>query len=469
MPNPNSSRRTFVKTIGGAGFAVGLAGCTGNGGNGGNGNGGGGNGNGGNGGNGNGGTSGGNGNGDADGVRVGALFPLSGGLAQLGEESLRGVELAVKERNANGGISGEEVSLVTKDAPDADAGVSAVESLATVEEVPVTVGSYSSTISAASSRRASTYDLPYWELGAVADSITEEGADNTFRTCAPASFFGRDGMDLTANVIAPALDTDPSDLNVAIMYESGEYGNAVGDSARSAAEDLGLNVVEDIEYEADTSDLSSAVQRLGEADVDVLNHTGYDADIDLLWTQLSNLDVFIPAAVGNGGGYSLTTYRENVGDNTALGVFNEDFTQYNTNPEFAPGIEEFVQLYADEFGDPPLSGHSLANYFGANVLFDVMENADSYDLDTIREEAFALDRELNTSATSWGVSFNEETQQNERISVVGHQWQEDTYDDDIWHPEVTDGTPDLYSIFPEEARLEGIDVTNIPQPDYTEE
>lgn len=464
-----------MKTIGGAGFAVGLAGCTGNGGNG---NGNGGNGMGGNGGtgNGNGGTGNGNdgngngngGNGDADGVRVGALFPLSGGLAQLGQESLRGVELAVRERNENGGIGGEEVSLVTKDAPDADAGVSAVESLATVEEVPVTVGSYSSTISAASSRRAANYDLPYWELGAVADSITEEGADNTFRTCAPASFFGRDGMNLAADVIAPALDTDPSDLRVAVMYESGEYGNAVGDAAIGAAEDLGLNVVEDIEYESDTSDLSSAVQRLGEADVDVLNHTGYDADIDLLWTQLANLDVFIPAAVGNGAGYSLTTFRENVGNNTALGVFNEDFTQYNTNPEFAPGIEEFVQLYADEFDEPPLSGHSLANYFGANVLFDVMESADSFDLEDIREAAFELDRELNTSATSWGVSFDEETQQNERISVVGHQWQEDTYDDDIWHPEVTDGTPDLYSVFPEEARLEGIDVTNIPQPDYTE-
>lgn len=441
-------RRTFIKAIGGAGLTAGLAGCMGGSGDG----------------NGNG-----NGSGSGDGsVQIGALFPLSGDLAELGQESFRGVELAVMERNENDGLGGSTIEIAQQDAPDPDAGVSAVENLATVEEVPAVVGSYSSSISKASSQRAASYDLPYWELGAVADSITEEGPPNTFRTCAPASFFGRDGMDLAANVIAPALDVSTEELRVAIMYESGEYGNAVGASAANAAEELGINVVEEIEYEADTSDLSSSVQRLGNADIHVLNHTGYDADIQLLWNQLANLDVFIPAVIGNGGGYSLQTFRENVGNTATLGVFNEDFTQYNTNPEFAPGIEEFVELYQSEYDSPPVSGHSLANYFGMNVVLDIMEEASSFNLNDVRDAAFNMDVEENTTATSWGVKFNQDTQQNERISVVGHQWQEDTYDNDIWRPDVTDGTPGLYSVFPEEARLEEIDVTNIPQPDYTE-
>lgn len=36
-------------------------------------------------------------------VTFGALFPFSGGLALLGEESARGLEIAVDEINARGG------------------------------------------------------------------------------------------------------------------------------------------------------------------------------------------------------------------------------------------------------------------------------------------------------------------------------------------------------------------------------
>ena len=37
-------------------------------------------------------------------VTFGALFPFSGGLALLGEESARGLEIAVDEINARGGV-----------------------------------------------------------------------------------------------------------------------------------------------------------------------------------------------------------------------------------------------------------------------------------------------------------------------------------------------------------------------------
>lgn len=399
-------------------------------------------------------------------VKIGALYPLSGNLAQLGQESFRGVELAVAERNSNGGLNGNQIEIVQKDAPDADSGVSAVESLATVENVPVVVGSYSSTISRAATQKAATYQLPYWELGAVADEITEDGPPNVFRTNPKASFFGRSGVENAANVVAPALDKDPGELNVAVMYESGAYGNSVADSVKSRSEEKGMNIVADIEYDASTSDLSSAIQTLKNAEVDVLNHTGYSSDIYLLWNQSEQLDNYIPAAIGNGGGYSLQAFVENIGTTTALGVLNQDFTQYNTNPDYAPGIAEFVQMYQDEYGEPPLSGHSLANYFGAHVLLDTMAEAGSYDLGALEEAALSLDREVGSSATTWGVKFDPDTHQNTRTSVTGHQWQEDNYTDDIWHPERSDGTADLYTVFPEQGRLPEVEVKNIPRPHY---
>lgn len=440
------NRRQFIKAVSASSVALatGLAGCTTN--------------------QGNGDTN----NGDQP-VRIGALYPLSGGLAQLGEESFRGVELAVEEWNNNGGLNGQDIELVEKDAPDADAGVSTVENLTNVEEVNAIVGSYSSTISRASTQRAASFDMPYWELGAVADTITADNPGNTFRTNATASSFGVSGVASARDIVAPALDKDPQDLNVAVMYESGEYGNSVAETVIELSEEEDMNVVADIEYDAGTSDLSSSIQNLKGADVDVINHTGYDADIHLLWNQSSDLDNYIPAAIGNGGGYSLQSFVENVGNPAALGVINQDFTQYNTNPEYAPGIEEFVQTYQDAYDQPPLSGHSLANYFGTNVLLEVissMDNPSGFTLEEMKEAALNYETEVGTSATSWGVKFDEDTMQNTRTTVTGHQWQEDVYTDDIWHPDREDGTADLYTLWPDEGRLSFAEIKNIPRPEY---
>jgi branched-chain amino acid transport system substrate-binding protein len=453
-------------------LATGLAGCSGGGGNGGGGDDGGDGGDGGNGGTQTTNQANGDTNSGETTIQVGALYPLSGNLAQLGEESFRGVELAVEERNANGGVNGATVELTQKDAPDANSGVSAVESLTNVENVDVIAGSYSSTISRASTQRAAGFNMPYWELGAVADVITKENPGNTFRTNPMASFFGESGVRTTEEVIAPALDKSVEDVNIAVMYESGAYGNSVGGTVKSLSEEAGMNVVADIEYDAGTSDLSSSIQKLKSAEVDVINHTGYSSDIYLLWNQSEDLDNYIPAAVGNGGGYSLQAFVENIGTQTALGVFNEDFTQYNTNPEYAPGIAEFVQMYNEKYGEPPLSGHSLANYFGMNVLMDTLASMDSpsdFTLSEMKEAALSLDEEVGTSATSWGVSFDSETFQNTRTTVTGHQWQADTYSDDIWHPERTDGTADLYTLYPDEGRLPFAEVKNVPRPQYTQQ
>ena len=51
-------------------------------------------------------------------VIFGALYPFSGQLALLGEESARGLEIAVDEINAAGGVQGQKVVLVRGDAVD---------------------------------------------------------------------------------------------------------------------------------------------------------------------------------------------------------------------------------------------------------------------------------------------------------------------------------------------------------------
>ena len=88
----------------------------------------------------------------AEDIRVGALYPFSGALAQLGDESYRGLELAVEERNAQGGVLGKQIVLIKADAVDANQAVGEARRLTSVENLGAVFGSYSSAISFAATQ-----------------------------------------------------------------------------------------------------------------------------------------------------------------------------------------------------------------------------------------------------------------------------------------------------------------------------
>ena len=104
-------------------------------------------------------------------VKFGALYPFSGGLALLGEESFRGVEIAVDEINAAGGIKGEQIELVRGDAVDNNQAIGEARRLISREDVKAILGTYSSSRSIAASQVAELSGIPYFELGAVAERL----------------------------------------------------------------------------------------------------------------------------------------------------------------------------------------------------------------------------------------------------------------------------------------------------------
>ena len=77
-------------------------------------------------------------------MKIGLLAPLSGGAAADGEESLRGVEMAVDELNAKGGVAGYTFQIEVGDVGDqtSDTVVSAVERLLGTDDLHVVLTGY---------------------------------------------------------------------------------------------------------------------------------------------------------------------------------------------------------------------------------------------------------------------------------------------------------------------------------------
>lgn len=354
-------------------------------------------------------------------MKLGALYPFSGGLALLGDESFRGTQMAIDERNAAGGINGKKIVLVKADAVDANQAVGEARRLTSVEEVSAIFGSYASGISAAATQVTELAGVPYFELGAVADTITSRGFKYVFRSNATAKSFAERSVESIVKVIAPQMKVDPKSLKIAIIHEDGPYGTLVGGFQKEEAKRLGLNVVESQPYSAKSVDLSSLVLRIKGANADVVLQTSYQNDTLLFFRQSASAGYKPKAVIGAGGGYSLQETAQALGASVE-GVFNVDFPQVTMKDAGAPGLKDFVAAYEKRFGMQPRSGHSLVNYVGAKAFLDVLAQAKSTDKDKIREAVLAYRKPVGSNAAGWGYQFADNGQ-NQLASTNLMQWQ----------------------------------------------
>jgi branched-chain amino acid transport system substrate-binding protein len=343
-------------------------------------------------------------------LRIAALYPLTGHLALLGEESWRGAEIARLMRNEKGGVAGRNVEYVKVDVPDVNAAKSEAERLVSRGDLKLFIGTYSSSLCLAASEVVARAGIPYFELGAIADAITGRGYKTVFRTCPKAQLFSRSQVLFIKEWLAPELGKDAKEIRVSLAHEDSSYGSSVARNLDTEAGAAGLQIVSVVPYSSQSVDLSSVILTVKNDHPDAVIAVSYANDAILLGRQAKELGLDIDAFIGTGGGHSLQSFQEALGSATE-GVFNVDFTQYEVNQEFTPGLSEFVAVYEKTFGEKPRSGHSLANFMGANVVLDILEKTKGVmDVEQIHTAAMSTEIEAGMTATGWGVKFNQDGQ-----------------------------------------------------------
>ena len=82
----------------------------------------------------------------AEPYRIGALYPFTGNLALLGNESFNGSTIAEDMVNEKGGINGRKIVWVKADGVDPKKAMTECERLIAVEKVKIITGTYSSSL-----------------------------------------------------------------------------------------------------------------------------------------------------------------------------------------------------------------------------------------------------------------------------------------------------------------------------------
>lgn len=194
-------------------------------------------------------------------IKIANIVELSGGGATAGTNFKNGVELAVKEINASGGILGKKIQTTTTDTQSNPGIAKGLTQKAIDNDVfaifgPVFSGSIM--VSMAESRRA---EVPNF-TGGEASSITEQGNPYVFRT----SFTQADAMPKVARYINQQAKLK----SIAIIYVNNDFGKGGLDAIKKALAGTDTKVVAEISSESGQVDFSAAVLRAKQSNADGL-------------------------------------------------------------------------------------------------------------------------------------------------------------------------------------------------------
>jgi branched-chain amino acid transport system substrate-binding protein len=355
-------------------------------------------------------------------LRLGAIFPLSGPLALLGDESFRGVEMAVEERNAAGGVLGRPLRLIRADAPDEAAAAAEARRLtAGNDRVAALFGSYSTAVALPASQIAEAAGLPFFELGAFGDAVVERGFRGVFRASPRASDLAATAVGAVVELLAPALGLPLERLRLAIAHEAAPGGEAIGTAQESLARVRGIAVTERMAYAPRGADLNAVAQRLRAQEADVVLHCGGPGDELLLFRALREAGWAPRMLIGTVGGYAMGETARSLGAQLT-GTMVVDSCAFEVNERHAPGARAFPDAYLRRYGAEPRSAHALAACAGTRLFLEAMHGAGGLERERIRAAVLALDLPEAATIAGWGARF-EEKGQNLRATPVLAQWQ----------------------------------------------
>jgi branched-chain amino acid transport system substrate-binding protein len=365
-------------------------------------------------------------------VRIGTIFPLTGPLALLGNESFEAADLAREMVNEKfGGVLGKKVVFIKADAPDATSGTNEANRLITQENLKVLIGTYASSISLAASAVAERNKVIYLEVIAASDEINQRKFKYVFRTNENASDLGGAAAKFASDVVASELKINPKQLRVAIIHEDSAFGTSVGKGVKRVADQEELKVVTFDNYKATSVDLSSLVLRIKALNPDVIIATSYINDAVLFWKTCKQLGLRPKAMIGTSAGHGLPDFARILGPDSE-GVFASEAPAL-VNPA---GLKEQARILDKEFRERWMAkkgrmpaGHAYRAFTGTWVLLtEVLPKAGSMDPEKIREAFLKVDLPFGSLINGLGAKYlppdDPNAGLNERRLAGIQQWQD---------------------------------------------
>ncbi len=292
-------------------------------------------------------------------VKIGGVAPLSGAVAVYGVECKNGIDLAVEEINAAGGINGKQIQFVCEDDEGApDKTVNAFKKLTTKDGIKVVIGSLTSGCTQAITTLAQAGKVIQIAPAATAPAITDAG-NYIFRACFIDPFQGTVGGKFAAENLGKR--------RAAVLYDIGnDYSVGLADNFKISFTENGGEIVSVESYATGDKDFNAQLTKIKSANPDVVYLPDYYGTVALIAKQLRAQGIDTPI-VGADGWDGLF---ENAGDEVLNGFYSNHYAVDSTEP----AVQNYVNAFRAKYNKDPNSFAALG-YDSVYMLKDAMEKA----------------------------------------------------------------------------------------------
>ena len=372
----------------------------------------------------------------AEKVKLGIVYPITGPLTETGKLYVDAYKLYVNMINNSydidspgdiirskglpnlGGANVEIVIADTEGKPDI--GRSETERLVTVEKVDLVMGAFQSAVTDTTSQVTERYGIPYVNPASSSPKLTNRGFKWFFRTGPDEWSYVGSIMDFLKEFSEKHKDLQIK--TIGIVAEDTLWGQDSAMVVKKKAPELGFEVVLDIAYPHEATDVEAEVLRVKRANPDVLIMASYIADALLFQKNYKKYDVNIPI-LANGTGHIRPQFVQTLGSDVNYVMARQTWADViiKGNPIAQKVNAELKKAYGEASG---LSDIAARTYIGFMTLMDAVNRAGSKEPAAVQKALMETNIPGKLLALPWdGVKFDAKTHQNiySRVMIIQYQ------------------------------------------------
>ena len=291
-------------------------------------------------------------------ILIGNLQDESGGMKALSSALTFAATLQIEKINAEGGINGRMLKLVTYDTrSDVNEAINAYTRMVQQDKVSIVLGPPIANIGIAIAPVTEELKVPV--VGLFMDdkcTMQESGAPWTYM------FLAQNSATMQGNIMAAYAVKELGVKKVAVLYNSqNSYSVGLANPFIKVVEDSGGEIVAKETYTSQDKDFRAQLTKIKAAQPDALYFPSYPVEIPLIYTQAYELGLNVPMLGSN------SVPPTGLAPSTDPAATTNTFYPYGINPS-DPVLVEWANAYKAKFDtDAIAQSFSGADAFGIIV------------------------------------------------------------------------------------------------------
>jgi branched-chain amino acid transport system substrate-binding protein len=305
-----------------------------------------------------------------DTIKIGEFGSLTGDNASFGTSQNNGVQMALEEINAAGGVLGKKIDLTVEDNETKQGETTTIaRKLISQDHVVAIIGEVASSKSLEAAPICQAAKIPQIATAATNPRVTQVG-DYIFRVCFTDDF--------QAVVIARFVLEKLKLNKIAFMTDvKQDYSVGLTNIAKDYLAKHGAAIVKEQSYSSGDKDFRAQLTDLKAAAPDVIIITGYYPEAALIAKQARQFGIKATLVGGDGwDGSSLIP----VGGKAIEGSY---FSNHFSVEDTSPLVQTFVQKYKQKYNATP-DAFAALGYDAMKLLADAITRAGTPDPEKIR-------------------------------------------------------------------------------------